>query len=175
MFILTVIEDTLFIPGASFQSTATTSQSPTSAASLGQAINIKYANRVIPDVGLCICLFDILEASEGKVKWGDGGLWHTVKARLAVFRPFVGEVLVGKVVNSNETGIKGETVTPTCCVPSALVCTDLVPFLRVNLLSLSWLLRRHSHSQISHAGAECLVSRIKIDCMSMFPAQVTPG
>lgn len=39
-------------------------------------INKKYANRVLHDVGLCICLFDILDASEGKVRFGDGCLWH---------------------------------------------------------------------------------------------------
>ena len=42
------------------------------------------------------------------MKWGDGGLWHRVKARVVVFRPFVGEVLVGKVKSSDEGGIRGE-------------------------------------------------------------------
>lgn len=108
MFVLSTVQDTLFIPASSFNPTATSTQPPTSAQSLSLALNTKYANRVIPDVGLCVCLFDILEASEGKVKWGDGGLWHKLKARLVVFRPFVGEVLVGKVKSSDESGIKGE-------------------------------------------------------------------
>lgn len=110
MFVLSTIEDTLFLPGSSFNHTSTPTQPPTSASSLTLAINTKYANRIIPEVGLCICLFDILEASEGRVKWGDGGLWHTVKARLVVFRPFVGEALVGKVMSSDETGIRGESI-----------------------------------------------------------------
>lgn len=109
MFILSTITDTLFIPGSSFSSTSDPSQPATSFASISLAINTKYANKVIPDVGLCVCLFDILEASEGRVKWGDGGLWHSVKARLVVFRPFIGEILVGKVMSSDEKGIRGES------------------------------------------------------------------
>jgi DNA-directed RNA polymerase III subunit RPC8 len=113
MFVVSTVLDTLFIPASSFNPTATSTQPPTSAQSLALALNTKYANRVIPDVGLCVCLFDIQEASEGKVKWGDGGLWHKLKARLVVFRPFVGEVLVGKVKSSDESGIKGEQAVTT--------------------------------------------------------------
>jgi hypothetical protein len=40
-------------------------------------LNKKYANRVLHDVGLCICVFDIAEAGEGKVRYGDGFLWYT--------------------------------------------------------------------------------------------------
>jgi len=43
---------------------------------LVQEINKKYADRVIPDVGLGICVFDLLEAGEGKVRYGDGCFWH---------------------------------------------------------------------------------------------------
>lgn len=39
-------------------------------------INKKYANRVLHDVGLCICVFDLVEAGEGKVRYGDGFLWY---------------------------------------------------------------------------------------------------
>jgi DNA-directed RNA polymerase subunit E'/Rpb7 len=39
-------------------------------------INKKYANRVLHDVGLCICVFDLSQAGEGKVRYGDGCLWY---------------------------------------------------------------------------------------------------
>ncbi len=39
-------------------------------------LNKKYANRVLHDVGLCICVFDIAQAGEGKVRYGDGCLWY---------------------------------------------------------------------------------------------------
>ena len=40
-------------------------------------INKKYANRVLHDVGLCIAVFDLSQASEGKVRYGDGCLWYS--------------------------------------------------------------------------------------------------
>lgn len=39
-------------------------------------LNKKYADRVIPDVGLGVSVFDLIEASEGKVRYGDGCYWH---------------------------------------------------------------------------------------------------
>jgi len=39
-------------------------------------LNKKYANKVLINVGLCICVFDLVEAGEGKVRYGDGCLWH---------------------------------------------------------------------------------------------------
>ena len=39
-------------------------------------LNKKYANRVLHDVGLCVCVFDLTAAGEGKVRYGDGYLWY---------------------------------------------------------------------------------------------------
>lgn len=39
-------------------------------------LNKKYANRVLHDVGLCICVFDLSEAGEGRVRYGDGFYWY---------------------------------------------------------------------------------------------------
>ena len=47
-------------------------------------LNKKYANRVLHDVGLCICVFDIAEAGEGKVRYGDGFLWYTGQSQVSV-------------------------------------------------------------------------------------------
>lgn len=35
-------------------------------------INAKYANRVIQKIGLCICMYDLLWASEGLIGHGTG-------------------------------------------------------------------------------------------------------
>lgn len=85
------------------------------------ALNKKYANRVLHDVGLCICVFDLVEAGEGKVRYGDGCLWHKGRAsmgtwfasdqalvvfRMVVFRPFASEVILAKVKSSSEDGIR---------------------------------------------------------------------
>lgn len=43
-----------------------------SAQAIKDAINTKYSNRVIPNIGLCICLFDLLETTEGLIGHGTG-------------------------------------------------------------------------------------------------------
>lgn len=42
-------------------------------------LNKKYANRVLHDIGLCICVFDLSQVGEGKVRYGDGCLWYKGK------------------------------------------------------------------------------------------------
>lgn len=39
-------------------------------------LNKKYANRILHDVGLVISVLDLIDCSEGKVRYGDGCLWH---------------------------------------------------------------------------------------------------
>ncbi|KIS68918.1 DNA-directed RNA polymerase III subunit RPC25 [Mycosarcoma maydis] len=98
MFALAEIEDTISVHPSAFGQPSLTSIS-------GQ-INTKYANKILVDVGLCISLFDILSCSEGKVRFGDGCLYHHVTFRLIVFRPFTQEVLTGKIKSSDEAGIR---------------------------------------------------------------------
>ena len=50
-------------------------------------MNKKYANRVLHDVGLCICVFDVAEVGEGKVRYGDGFLWYTGEPLLSMTGP----------------------------------------------------------------------------------------
>ncbi|KAK7031481.1 RNA polymerase III subunit Rpc25-domain-containing protein [Favolaschia claudopus] len=69
-------------------------------------LNKKYANRVLHDVGLCVCVFDITEAGEGKVRYGDGFLWYTVIFRMVIFRPFASEVILAKVMSSDRYGVR---------------------------------------------------------------------
>lgn len=98
MFVLSEIEDTISIHPSSFAQPALTS--------LSDRINGKYANKILVDVGLCISLFDITKCSEGKVRFGDGCLYHHVVFRMVVFRPFGQEILVGKVKSSDEVGVR---------------------------------------------------------------------
>ena len=89
--------------------------------------NTKYANRVLHDVGLCICVFDVAEVGEGKVRYGDGFLRYTGESSVVVdetcptfliqyhpqadpiFRPFPSEVVLAKVKSSDEDGIQRES------------------------------------------------------------------
>ena len=65
----------------------------------------RYANKVVHDVGLCICLYDILECGEGHLYPEDGASYFKVKFRFVVFRPMVDEILVGKIKSSSSEGI----------------------------------------------------------------------
>ncbi|KAI9009546.1 RNA polymerase III subunit Rpc25-domain-containing protein [Gaertneriomyces semiglobifer] len=71
-------------------------------------LNKKYANKVLHNVGLCIRVWDILEVSDPIVHIvQDGSYQSTVTFRLVVFRPFKGEVLLGKILSNDPvTGVK---------------------------------------------------------------------
>ncbi|KAF5340999.1 hypothetical protein D9611_006094 [Ephemerocybe angulata] len=98
MFCLSVIKDKIPIHPQHFSIPAEET--------ITAELNKKYANRVLHDVGLCICVFDLSKVGEGKVRYGDGFLWYEVTFRMVVFRPFESEVVVSKVKSSDEDGIR---------------------------------------------------------------------
>jgi DNA-directed RNA polymerase III subunit RPC8 len=55
-----------------------------------EQIEIKFLNRIICDVGLCICFYDFLEIGDAYIYPGEGGSIQDVKFRVVVFRPFIG-------------------------------------------------------------------------------------
>lgn len=64
------------------------------------------AGKVIKEVGLCIALFDITCIKESFILPGDGAAHTKVNFRLAVFRPFCEEVILGKIKSCNEEGVR---------------------------------------------------------------------
>ncbi|KAI9746116.1 MAG: DNA-directed RNA polymerase III subunit rpc25 [Claussenomyces sp. TS43310] len=98
--------------------------SKSSISAIEDNINAKYSNKVIQEVGLCICLYDVLSASEGLIGHGTGIvnvngrqpltslrrdfllILVTVEFRLIVFRPFKHEVMFGKISSSSVHGIR---------------------------------------------------------------------
>jgi len=64
---------------------------------------------VVYNLGLCICLFDILRVSEGQIGHGSGSAHVNVEFRMIVFRPFKGEVLTGRISSSSPHGINVRT------------------------------------------------------------------
>lgn len=98
MFVLSILKDTVAVHPSQF------SVPPEQA--ITNELNKKYANRVLHDVGLCVCVFDLSEVGEGKVRYGDGFLWYKVIFRLTVLRPFPSEVILAKVKSSDEDGIR---------------------------------------------------------------------
>ncbi|CAI7652506.1 unnamed protein product [Penicillium glandicola] len=98
MFILTTIADLIQISPEDF--------SKFSAVALEDNINAKYANKVIQKIGLCISFYDLLESSDGLIGHGTGLVNVNVKFRMIVFRPFKGEIMLGKIASGTEHGIK---------------------------------------------------------------------
>ncbi|PBK94801.1 polymerase III polypeptide H [Armillaria gallica] len=98
MFNLAILKDTIGIHPSNFGIPPETA--------LIAELNKKYANRVLHDVGLCVCVFDLTEAGEGKVRYGDGFLYYKVIFRLVVFRPFTSEVILAKVKSSDADSIR---------------------------------------------------------------------
>ena len=65
---------------------------------LSEALTEKLANKVLKDVGLVIALWDILSIGDSFLFPGDGASHTRVEFRILVFRPFMEEVLTGKVI-----------------------------------------------------------------------------
>jgi len=88
-----------------------------------QEINRKYANKVLHGVGLCICVWDLVDCSEGTILYGDGTIYYKVIFNLAVFRPAKGEVIEGSVKSQSEKGVKismgffDDIIVPPRCLP----------------------------------------------------------
>ncbi|RYP41779.1 hypothetical protein DL767_000795 [Monosporascus sp. MG133] len=97
MFILTKIADLVQIEPSQFEKH--------SRVAIEDNINAKYSNRVIQKIGLCICMYDLLWASEGLIGHGTGMVNVNVEFRLIVFRPFKGETILGKISSATPDGI----------------------------------------------------------------------
>ncbi|XP_065898745.1 DNA-directed RNA polymerase III subunit RPC8-like [Dysidea avara] len=69
-------------------------------------LNSKYANKVVYGVGLCIILFDVTLVGDPYIIAGTGAAHTRVHFRFIVFRPFIGEVLVGKIRSSSSDGLR---------------------------------------------------------------------
>jgi DNA-directed RNA polymerase III subunit RPC8 len=84
MFLLAVIEDTLKTLPDQFERD--------SGEVLLEQIDLKFANKVLVDVGLCITLFDFIDVGDPFIYPAEGSAHQRVKFRMVVFRPFAGEV-----------------------------------------------------------------------------------
>jgi len=68
---------------------------------LKMALNKKLANTVVHKLGLVVGVFDLLNIGQSFLFPGDGAHHTKVVFRVVVFKPFVEEVLVGKVKSCN--------------------------------------------------------------------------
>ncbi|XP_052169999.1 uncharacterized protein LOC127786562 isoform X2 [Diospyros lotus] len=65
-----------------------------------------FLDKVIANLGLCISVYDIRSIDGGFIFPGDGASTYTVRFRLVMFRPFVGEVIVAKLKESDANGLR---------------------------------------------------------------------
>jgi len=72
---------------------------------VSEEINRKLANKVVVDVGLCLSLFDITKIEDSYIYPGDGASHTKVEFRYIVFRPFLEEILIGKIKNCSREGV----------------------------------------------------------------------
>ncbi|KAL2918838.1 DNA-directed RNA polymerase III complex subunit Rpc25 [Polyrhizophydium stewartii] len=100
MFVLSVLNDIVRVPPKDFSK-------PENEAIIDE-LNRKYANKVLHNVGLCISVYDLLEANDPVVHaCQDGSYQVRVTFRLVVFRPFKDEILEGRVKDcSAKTGVR---------------------------------------------------------------------
>ncbi|CAA0823173.1 Elongation factor 1-alpha 2 [Striga hermonthica] len=98
MFFLSKFEHTLRLPPHLLNL-------PTDKAIRGELESL-FLDKVIQDLGLCVSLYDIQYINGGSVYPGDGASTHTVVFRLVMFRPFVGEVISARLMESTKDGLR---------------------------------------------------------------------
>jgi DNA-directed RNA polymerase subunit E'/Rpb7 len=73
--------------------------------SVTEVIQERYFDRVIPQLGLVVTLYDVLSIEGGFIHPNDGAAYFKVEFRVVVFRPFVGEVITGKLRACGKEGL----------------------------------------------------------------------
>ncbi|KAH9619760.1 hypothetical protein KSS87_018061 [Heliosperma pusillum] len=65
-----------------------------------------FLDKVIPKLGLCISVYNIISIEGGFVLPNDGAPTYTVVFRMIMFRPYVGEIIEAKLIESDTKGIR---------------------------------------------------------------------
>jgi DNA-directed RNA polymerase III subunit RPC8 len=69
----------------------------------------KSSLQVVLNVGLCIALHDITRLEDSYIFPGDGAAHTKVNFRYVVFRPFMEEVIIGKIRSCSREGVHGKS------------------------------------------------------------------
>lgn len=97
MFVLADLEDTVKTLPSSFKHKLNDV--------IADELNRKLANKVLLNVGLCIALHDITKIEESYAFPRDGASHTTARFRFVVFRPFMEEILIGKIRSCSIDGV----------------------------------------------------------------------
>ncbi|KAG1675686.1 hypothetical protein FOA52_002395 [Chlamydomonas sp. UWO 241] len=98
MFILTELEDDVRVQPSDL------SKHPLDAVT--DVLESTYIDKVLPGNGLAVTLYDVQSIEGGFIYPNDGAAYFKVRFRLVVFRPFVGEVLVGRLKSCTKDGLR---------------------------------------------------------------------
>ncbi|KAL8156465.1 hypothetical protein AgCh_001529 [Apium graveolens] len=66
----------------------------------------RLPEQVVANLGLVVPVYDIKSINGGFVFLSDGVSTYTVSFRLVIFRPFVGEVVTAKLLESTVNGLR---------------------------------------------------------------------
>ncbi|XP_055384163.1 DNA-directed RNA polymerase III subunit RPC8 isoform X2 [Condylostylus longicornis] len=97
MFVLVKLRDTVRIVPGQFRFKLEES--------LRDEMNRKLANKVLLNVGLCVTFESLLQLNNSIILPGDGSSHTEIIFRFIVFRPSIGDVLVGKIRSCNREGV----------------------------------------------------------------------
>ncbi|XP_012668693.1 DNA-directed RNA polymerase III subunit RPC8-like isoform X1 [Otolemur garnettii] len=97
MFILVEMADTVGIPLWQLERKLNNS--------IAEELNKKLTNKVVYNVGLCICLFAITKLEDAYVSPGDDMSHTKVHFPYVVFHPFLDEILIGKIKGCSPEGV----------------------------------------------------------------------
>ncbi|KAK9689778.1 hypothetical protein RND81_09G080400 [Saponaria officinalis] len=65
-----------------------------------------FLDKVISKLGLCVSVYDIKSINGGFVLPNDGAPTYTVVFRMIMFRPYVSEIIIGKIIESDSKGLR---------------------------------------------------------------------
>jgi len=71
-----------------------------------EKIQTSYCNKVIPNYGLVVCVTKIDSIDDPLIAPDTGGTYVQTTFRLAMFKPYDGEVILGTVANQDPSGIQ---------------------------------------------------------------------
>ena len=97
MFELVTIEDIIRIPPSLFDRDIED-------AAL-EVLQQEYEGRTYPDIGKLISVVDIIDVGIGKLIPGDGAAYHPVTFTAVAFRPKIGEIAEGIIVETVDFGV----------------------------------------------------------------------
>jgi DNA-directed RNA polymerase III subunit RPC8 len=71
-----------------------------------EVIQQRFLDKVVHNLGLVVTLYDVQSVEGGFVYPNDGAEFFKVKFRVVVFRPFVGEIITGRLCASAKDGLR---------------------------------------------------------------------